>query len=398
MAAGRRKKGSSGGSACTDDEGTPKSPPAGAKLPVASKAGQPLSSVVAVIVAGLVGCGLTVWGPSLRNLPSQLASNRSSTEPTMHSMPLSRSAPLPPAQPPPQPAAPRLNPSRVPADEPQCRNFCTKKTHGWEEMCTWSGCGACTSCDVPEEDPPRLTFAEIFRNAGINATSVRRVQAWSDELFDWNMAGDGFEPIIIEGAAAAWPALEKWKQTGYLLSEVEMLSPVVHISPTPYMRGTNVKRTGDPDLIFGDKAAPPHEHRFTGLFDISSQEQLLKDIEPLPSFLREDGGLPYTSSSTRSCLWASNAEYVDSGLHWDQNSGGFLTQVVGTKDIVLFPLMDTEFLYMRTDRGHHFESSLYMFRDLRPEHQEDHPMARRIDARPCERVCPTSLSLPSTSL
>ena len=96
--------------------------------------------------------------------------------------------------------------------------------------------------------------------------------------------------------------------------------------------------------------------------------------------------------------WASNAEYVDSGLHWDQNSGGFLTQVVGTKDIVLFPLMDTEFLYMRTDRGHHFESSLYMFRDLRPEHQEDHPMARRIDARPCERVCPTSLSLPSTSL
>ena len=38
----------------------------------------------------------------------------------------------------------------------ECKPFCVTKTHGWEALCSWGGCNACTKCYIGEVSPLKL--------------------------------------------------------------------------------------------------------------------------------------------------------------------------------------------------------------------------------------------------
>ena len=167
--------------------------------------------------------------------------------------------------------------------------------------------------------------------------------------------------------------MAKWLKPGYLLGEIQTLPPqenAVTVTPTPYFWGSDTPkhwlRPGQPELVFGEDAAPPGEYRYAGLVDLQKLRVLVGDVLPRPPFLLgPPHGPTFNSQYTRDALWASNSHgYVDSGLHWDENRGGFLTQVVGTKEVILFPHTDLPHLYMRTIQGHMHESSVFLSRDL----------------------------------
>jgi len=70
-------------------------------------------------------------------------------------------------------------------------------------------------------------------------------------------------------------------------------------------------------------------------------------------------GLKFGDHESSLALWVGTGE-VDSGLHYDQNEGGFMYLASGKKQIILFPQSDREYLYMRKEPGHQMESSIFI--------------------------------------
>jgi hypothetical protein len=103
-------------------------------------------------------------------------------------------------------------------------------------------------------------------------------------------------------------------------------------------------------LVFGPPVDAGNDTvMYTGAANVSGIPQLLQDLEPLPLFM-QDAQLPRDRSSfsdhtMESMVWASNGD-VDSGLHFDRNGGGFLMQVTGRKEIIMFPPSDAADLYV----------------------------------------------------
>jgi hypothetical protein len=62
-------------------------------------------------------------------------------------------------------------------------------------------------------------------------------------------------------------------------------------------------------------------------------------------------GLKFTDHHQTVALWAGTGGDVDSGLHFDQNKGGFMYLASGKKQIMMFPQSDYDNLYMRRDFG-----------------------------------------------
>lgn len=111
-----------------------------------------------------------------------------------------------------------------------------------------------------------------------------------------------------------------------------------------FVRGSDVKlEKEDPELlVFGEAAATPNDVAYSGAVDVSALPELLRDLRPLPECMdpMHLPAYPDRDPSMLTMLWASNGD-VDSGLHYDENSGGFLMQVTGRKEIVMFPPSDS---------------------------------------------------------
>lgn len=115
---------------------------------------------------------------------------------------------------------------------------------------------------------------------------------------------------------------------------------------------------------------------YSGAVDMSAFPALLQDLQPLPACM-DPAHLPTypnRDNSMLSMLWASNGD-IDSGLHYDEYSGGFLMVVVGRKDILLFPPADSDKLYtfhdgMGRPLGY---SRLFMGRDLQVANKGEFP-------------------------
>ena len=215
----------------------------------------------------------------------------------------------------------------------------------------WSG---------PSTDAAASTLEDDLRAAGFTPVRVRTETARSHSSKEWEAVWSGRQPpaspFVLVGAAKDWPAVERWGRPEYVWDALAGMSePVVLVGSTPYMRGTDATLDrGSLRQVIGPATADGHS--YAGLVNIHGTA-LLRDVGPTPydHLLR--------SNRTRACLWASNGE-VDSGLHWDENQGGFLTQIVGRKEVLLFPPSDSPRLYPSQERFHHMESRLFVRRDL----------------------------------
>ena len=214
-------------------------------------------------------------------------------------------------------------------------------------------------------------LCRIFKEENFTFERVRHVPSWNMSLYGTTPET---QPVVIVRSAREWPALRKWLQPAYLVSIIKKMpqhdQPPVIVTPTRYFYGSSIPkhwlRPGRPDLVFANSTPPANEFRYIGLMDIRSSKALLQDVLPKPPFLR---GIPdgpvLSSTDTREAIWASNSgSFLDSGLHFDENRGGFLTQVVGAKEIILFPPGDQKYLYMKHAFGHRHESKLFLSRDL----------------------------------
>ena len=73
-------------------------------------------------------------------------------------------------------------------------------------------------------------------------------------------------------------------------------------------------------------------------------------------------------------LWASNGD-IDSGLHYDENAGGFLMQITGKKHILMFPNGNAKKLYpfrdgMGREQGY---STRFIARDMLLKNKKEFP-------------------------
>ena len=102
-----------------------------------------------------------------------------------------------------------------------------------------------------------------------------------------------------------------------------------------------------------------------GLIDIREMKELREDLGGLPSFMWVDNGSPieFADHHQAMALWYGTGN-VDSGLHYDANSGGFVALIAGRKHILLFPPGDRDKLYLRTASGHTMESELFVAETL----------------------------------
>ena len=98
-----------------------------------------------------------------------------------------------------------------------------------------------------------------------------------------------------------------------------------------------------------------------GLIDIREVTELLEDLDGLPSFMgmNDDSPIDFEDHDTAMALWYGTGN-VDSGLHYDDNAGGFVALIAGRKHVLLFPPGDQHKLYMRTEPGHVMESKLFL--------------------------------------
>jgi hypothetical protein len=95
------------------------------------------------------------------------------------------------------------------------------------------------------------------------------------------------------------------------------------------------------DWLFGGRVGSPDGkgviRAYVGLTPLANLKSDL--YAGMPSCMRRGGGhtLPYQKSGEPLTLFAGCGGAVDSGLHFDENLGGFLYMVSGQKQALMFP-------------------------------------------------------------
>ena len=126
-----------------------------------------------------------------------------------------------------------------------------------------------------------------------------------------------------------------------------------------------------PEELFGELDEGPFV-AYVGLQDISVMKGLASDARSwVPSFMchgcgYEEESLITEAHSQSLAMWAGNGD-INTGLHFDENEGGFLLVVTGRKDVVLFPPSDLPQLYLRN----RMESSVFVEKQLGSQGQID---------------------------
>jgi len=166
---------------------------------------------------------------------------------------------------------------------------------------------------------------------------IPRERALSTTRFRFAYLGRG-GPVVLEGAAAQWPALARWS-TGELRRRAGHLPVSTYRVRDGHLRFD--ERTGliAETIAFGDfldefEGKRPLEHRVRSLA-ASEMPGLLADIET-PPYCRN--GLPVEIN-----LWISGPRTC-SRLHFDQPHN-LLAQVVGEKRVILIPARERRFVY-----------------------------------------------------
>ena len=252
--------------------------------------------------------------------------------------------------------------------------------------------GALTSatCDVcsgerthpsPAEPPPNFSFLKLWNDAGLPPITPVKTIHFSEGLASiepiYDASGVSTQPMILTGFPNASSALFRDKWTNSFLydhfsrdSNFETL-----LTKKTFLRGTDAFAGEDEDIrvlkgqeaaswLFGEKgerAGQDGKAAYIGLVPIWSFPEILADLQgSLPAFMLNGYSNVFQYRRESLAIWAGRGGDVDSGLHYDENLGGFMLVAKGVKEVLLFPHSDIEHLYMRQELWHSAESSIYI--------------------------------------
>ncbi|GMI09339.1 hypothetical protein TrVE_jg757 [Triparma verrucosa] len=209
-------------------------------------------------------------------------------------------------------------------------------------------------------------------------TPVNRV-SYNDEGFDIDaIYRSGFPTLITDTTDKHSSPPHFWSEK-YVKSALEKNSSVVKdfsviLTENKFIRGTdlgrkhvNVKHHEEAlEWLLGDTllAEYPELTCYVGLVDLHGVEELKRDAKiGLPNFMfkvkNQEHSIPYTEGVSTLGLWVGSGD-IDSGLHYDQNAGGFMYLVQGSKQVIMFPQSDRPNLYMNEKIMHKMESTLFL--------------------------------------
>jgi len=200
---------------------------------------------------------------------------------------------------------------------------------------------------VDEEDTKPISF-EGFCNI-IDCEAVPEFEEFDAEKHFHLYGGDASSPLVFRGIGKNVSALEKWKDTSYMLENLSRDLPdmPVLVTESPFIRGVDVFEDKEyqaevlksgPEWLFTDKRideVSPDATAYIGGVEFDDVSGLLADLEDIPYFMnRSKSSLPYKKESGWYGLWLGTG-LIDSGLHFDENHGGFVLMIVGEKEVLL---------------------------------------------------------------
>lgn len=236
--------------------------------------------------------------------------------------------------------------------------------------------------NIAPESNKKFNFQTLWHQRFLflpKITPINRV-SYSDKLFDIDaIYKAGVPTLITDTTNILTSAPHAWSKQ-YVKSALEKNSSVVEdfrviLTENKFIRGTdlNRKRTNVKhrqealEWLLGDSLLAEHPELtcYVGLVDLQDVEDLKRDAEVgLPSFMfkaksKAGHSIPYTDGVSELGLWVGSGD-IDSGLHYDHNSGGFMYLVQGSKQVMMFPQSDKPYLYMSQRTGHTMESTLFL--------------------------------------
>ena len=84
--------------------------------------------------------------------------------------------------------------------QPNCSPFCASKTHGWEKICNWSGCAGCSECEPGSGSGEEASGEEGSGEEGSGSSECQgfcaaKTQPW-DALCSWTGCGGCTECML----------------------------------------------------------------------------------------------------------------------------------------------------------------------------------------------------------
>ena len=157
---------------------------------------------------------------------------------------------------------------------------------------------------------------------------------------------DRNRPCLLLGAAKHWPAYEKWSDPEYLKRTLPDSTIYVRSKPNveyPYMAKKSIQKRLDEDDIAMHRSMGLHAY-----FDLIGRSAehavvfgVIKENEPLALMKDDIGGYPCLPEPSGSRLYPPHRAliYRESYTDWHYHAADetFMTQVVGTKDVLLLP-------------------------------------------------------------
>jgi hypothetical protein len=178
------------------------------------------------------------------------------------------------------------------------------------------------------------TISKVIELIPGNVLPLTSVQAASlTEQTFWEKYVCKHIPVLIKGAAAPWPALERWNRPGYLESRCgnEMVLVLSTFNPSPPLESAAEKRQRLAECIAEMRSAADNETFSVPAIDVP--QEWLRDIGNY-HFLQKQDRTPLGYPAKRIFLYKN----ASTEWHYHQLDETLTSQLLGSKRISLFRL------------------------------------------------------------
>ena len=161
-------------------------------------------------------------------------------------------------------------------------------------------------------------------------------------------------PNVVRGALRNTKAFRDWARLEYLREVFEKESPnvLVGFPHSKFCRGSDRTTIGfarGPYWLFGQI----QRLAFMGNVDLRKTPTLLDDLQ-IDTWPKRMQNMNYS-------WWACNGA-IDTGLHYDENHGGYLAVVRGRKKVLLLPPEDAKHVDMSQEVHRPHESNIFAWK------------------------------------